>query len=338
MDNSNNSNLEHYLETYFFLKTRLPWGFKIYNYSGSYLEYYYHNLYEFIYTNIKEKWNDFDINPCYFYYIEEGFLNGKPVKAYAEPGKEFNVIGISYELFERLKKFIDLNFKILNENSVLNKNIGKYIDISANDLIYQASMQFIYFHELAHIIQNSNTLIFISEEKNDNIDAYNDIVKSHVMETDADLFAANLVADHLIGFWNRLDSSNYPVNVLEDMISLSLVGIFLTFDYLSGGIRPFYTLATSHPHEASRITLVSGVINDRINMSKTINVDREKTTRKTFQILFEFKKDTTINRYLGMLKSFNSQISAYSRFIRDEGNKHPNLASFKMVERNNKNK
>ena len=332
MEHSEEHNLDHYLETYLILKNKLPPSFKIYTYDKSDLFVYYHNLYEFIYNDLKNNWNDFGINPCYFYFIEEGLHEGKQVKAYAENGKDFNVIGINYRIFESLKLFIDSYFRKLDDNNSKVVNIEQFIDLSANDLVYQTSIQFIYFHELGHIIQNSNVPCLISEENKVNISRLN-IIKSHVMETDSDIFSANLVADHIIGFWNRQDQSECFVETLEDIVSLCLVGIFLTFDYLSNGIRPFYLLETTHPHEVCRITLISGIINGKINMIKSVEVDRDKVTRNFCRILLEFKKDTPINKYFGALSQFGDEMYLYSKFIRDEGHKYPNLTSFKMEKR-----
>lgn len=334
MDDSTDYNLDHYQSSYEFLKVNLPIGYKIYNYSYSEFIQDYSLFYEFVYVNIRDKWNDFNINPCYFYYIETAVQDGRQIKAYAENNGKFNVIGIYFELFEKLRLIFKQHLPSLAGTIDVKKyDVRNRLKMPIDYLMHQISMRFLYYHELAHVIQGANNSEFyISEDIDTQIKDNQKILTSHIKETDADLFAANFITDDIINFWQQSQIDKYSHEILETIITMSLVGIFLTFDYLSKGIRELYFLETTHPHEIVRITLISGIVHDKIRLHKRLNLNREKITRRTFEHLYAINKDKAVMTYLGSLR-YHHEIQNYVQFINKEGFKYPNLASFQMAKR-----
>ncbi|MDB5231637.1 MAG: hypothetical protein JWN76_2442 [Chitinophagaceae bacterium] len=153
---------------------------------------------------------------------------------------------------------------ILAEFRTLNSKLDTHMAL----LMYQLSMEFIYYHELAHLIQYSPldddclTEHVIEVEKTDEVYAVSagkddpyDLIK-HVKEFDADLHGGYFICLHLIQYWKKLDESDRSQANLELLISLGTGAIFSYFILLLQKYPEMYYDASDHPHPLIRILYI----------------------------------------------------------------------------------
>ena len=312
--NEGEYDLEHYLEWYQFLKNKLPAGFSIFNYDLSDDIEIYDSLFEFIFESLSHEWINFYERPCYFYYIGE-FKDSviEKTRAYAENCGDFNVIGIKYNLIKDLFSLFSKQSQILSNLPEVKKySIESLLNLQIGALIYRLSVSFLYYHELAHIMQFSpNERQRMSEDCVSMYLTKSDTLSKHTKEMDADYVSARLTTKIVIDYWKDLPKKQRQVEILEFLISITLVGVFILWDYLSSGISEVYFLEKSHPHEVIRISAMSNSILNELDSSEEIKVNSEKILRRTFEILQTLNRNEPILIYLNTVTQKRKNLDEY---------------------------
>lgn len=246
------------------------------------------------------------------------FLVSNPTpNAWALPG-EHAVICIHLFLFEKIR------MKLANRISSLNLPIVKAFQTSDSDepdwIFYQMVTMFIYLHELAHLNQGKKKrgrMANISEaEYLTPTKTFRKI--SHAKEIDADLFAAQRVADAILGYWKRLPGEVKTNANLEDFIALTCASVCMFFYTVRNKWLDFYLLSNKHPHDIIRIAYItdaiSGIVSKKIEGRK-FNPASENCSNKAMlylnHLLTDSEKPNPVAEYAQMYLSNKHLISHY---------------------------
>lgn len=190
----------------------------------------------------------------YFYFSEDYRLGGDAIKI---DQNYFAKIYIG--TFNRLHDLFTENEKLFDAQgleAVKEANLPINTDFPINELMCQICMHFTYYHEVAHLHQESRFLVH--EQTEDHSNAKYDFER-HFLEYDADIFAALSVCTHIFQYFDKYHYRK-TIEDLEEITAILLAAILIRI-LLSPGIKvDFYTKETTHPHWIIRMMKIIEVI------------------------------------------------------------------------------
>ncbi|MDP3945231.1 MAG: hypothetical protein Q8Q51_05000 [Lutibacter sp.] len=193
------------------------------------------------------------------------FYNDFSVNARAGKSNGFNIIflnsGLQIWTIQNLFEKNEIH-EILK--AIYVKEID-YLDNPINVLMYQLTMHFTFYHELAHLVQKSEYLESHLYERPFEVVEFD--LTRHKLEIDADSFSGISIATHiqqyaLKHFGDDLDS-NKMESLIEMFCSSSLL-YFLSFQTCKDEI---YYYENSHPHPMIRILNIILTITNYLQQS-----------------------------------------------------------------------
>lgn len=220
----------------------------------------------FIYKNVSHPNNPFAISPFELFLIRKDVVN-----AWAWHNKGLNIITIYLKLYKILEEKIVSAFPAIKGPGLERMSKLKPAlktergEITLDYLLYQYATMFCYFHELGHLHQQSRAVArgnapFISEEK------YNLVVGNefnqvkHAMEIDTDIFAANLISEHIRGLWTQFEEPYRTDENYITLVSMCCAAVFIFFHVISGGWGEMYFLEYTHPHPLIRTSYIADAL------------------------------------------------------------------------------
>ncbi|CAL2093320.1 conserved protein of unknown function [Tenacibaculum sp. 190524A02b] len=206
--------------------------------------------------------NDFGIEPAYLFFKNDFSLNAAATKTLNDVYLVSINMGTINWLIDRLKT----NSALVEETDInLFRILSPYLDIPINRLLYQACCHFTFYHEMGHLIQNSDLLLdTLRENPNGNV---NYDFNRHLLEIDADTFSALCLGTHIFQYCDRLFGENFSQEQLEGLVVLFSISIFLYLISFPGNSCEFYLRESTHPHPALRITNLLMVLTHYCNNS-----------------------------------------------------------------------
>lgn len=274
----------------------------------------------FIYKNLFHKDDRFNIEKENF---ELFLLKNKITNAFAYTKGKHNIIGIHLELLDKL----EIGIKEACQN--LDQKISAFFikeDKLPNieSLIFRFITLFIFFHELAHLIQNKNYYKYSGlryERYNlQNIAEYSE--ECHLAEIDADLFASQYLTNFIHQSWAQFSDDLKSILNIEMLIALGTSSIFLLFYELSDKRwSPIYYYSKSHPHPFIRISYIVDLMNKHIIETLQLDVKQYE-----FQLFNTFQVASTLlntenrkvfkgfqSQYIYELPKINAYLNALSK-------------------------
>lgn len=196
----------------------------------------------------------FSKDNSYFYFSEDYNLGGGAIKI---DQNYFAKIYIG--TFNRLSDLFNTNetlFDAQGLEAVKEANLPINTDFPTNELMCQICLHFTYYHEVAHLHQESKFLVY--EQTEDHSNAKYDFER-HFLEYDADIFAALSVCTHIFQYFDQWHLRK-TFEDLEEITAILLAAILIRI-LLSPGIKvDFYTKETTHPHWIIRMMKIIEVI------------------------------------------------------------------------------
>lgn len=163
--------------------------------------------------------------------------------------------------FNRLHGLFAINETIFDSDrleAVKEANLPINTDFPINVLMRDICLLFTYYHELAHLHQESK---YLSIELHENHSSGVLDFERHVLEFDADIFSAIAVSTHIFQYFENWHYRK-TIEDLEEITSILLAGILIRI-LLSPGIKvAFYTEETTHPHWIVRMSKIIEVVSD----------------------------------------------------------------------------
>lgn len=337
---SNFKMLYDYTDGIDYLRDRLNFEPDFYfDYTGTPYESEYKRLFTFFNTYLYL--SEIEIPLTYLF-----FFNKKELNAFAGKDKSSGIsyIRISRGLVDRL--YFRFRYLELSEFPEFQSYLylEKKFSISISEMMYDSCVCFVFYHELGHILQQSNNRAFSFQEKVSN-EVQNPFFR-HVTEIDADIFGATLLFGHLEGMVienidtiSERDAMNFSCIVLSS--------IFIVFSILNENDDGFYLCEKSHPHPIIRlnsvlsiiVSLISEKTDDRIfDIIKLNENEVFKETLKLTQMLSHRVLELNLQDYIKMTEDNFENIQSYGVKLLFATEKIPNSAYSKLVDLYNKNK
>jgi len=240
----------------------------------------FQKLFNFFQGNIHKHYG-YGIKPGLFFYNSNVTLN-----AFAARWKDHFVISFN----KGAVIFLDQKFKSQTD-LIKVEGLEDYIDAESksdyplNELMYQLCSNYIFYHELGHLIQKSDGL---AEMLNEDIVTKGSFrIQDHILEYDADLFSSICLGTHLYQYiynWCR-DATDEEA---EKIISAVAASIFLLLLSFSSAKKELYFEEESHPHPFIRIIGILYVITDYIELlskkKREIKLNRSRMIQQAFEI------------------------------------------------------
>ncbi|MFH7012385.1 hypothetical protein ACHRV5_10960 [Flavobacterium sp. FlaQc-52] len=201
----------------------------------------------------------YDVNSSYIF-----FQNDISPNARAKTFKGHGIIAITSGLMLRQINDYLKNEELDKKLKERFEKIYPFLDNPINVLMYQQVQHSTFYHELGHLIQQSEELQnWMQETSTSN----NFSLTRHKLELDADSFSALSLAAHIQQygfkiFGEKIDSEK--MELLVELFSATVLLYFLTF---SSATREIYYEESSHPHAFVRIINVLLIISDYLGQS-----------------------------------------------------------------------
>lgn len=213
----------------------------------------YQQFFDFCYENLLERNKEFNISPAIFFYKNQYGINARATRYNGHYAISMNmdVVPTMYAQFHNCYNPTHEPFSIYELLHTKGKTSIPY-------LMFQTSLLFLYYHELAHLIQFSSLEdSSISENYEAEIDNTPDSVrKRHILEMDADIFATHQIYGHALQYWKELSPSEQNETNLKQILVVVFAGVYLLFMNLQGGQKELYYEAYDHPHPDIRISYI----------------------------------------------------------------------------------
>ena len=206
--------------------------------------------------------------------------------AYAEFSGAYPIISIGALLYKNLAWEFDNNKVFINQmNDFVHGGLFVSPSPNVDSLMFQAVINFLFFHELGHIIQfKDGNLARRKEATNEKIEDF-DII-DHLEEIDADTFACMMAVEQIMHYYSELSKGfkEYQTKeTIEKILLIHIVSISQMFILFMIDDGDFYLKQHTHPHPSIRImNLVSRLIeflNHNLKKRGDFHFDEDKESQ-----------------------------------------------------------
>lgn len=295
-----------------------------FDYNGHDLEKIFDLYFQFAQTNLDRNDNAVDIEPARVY-----FRNQESVNARAGLSSGIYVIGVNKGTIEKLYDFF-INLDPIFDNDDLKeyKALDNYLPESLVYLMYQLCTAFTFYHEKAHLLQKSADVNSFDEEYEFNAvnDAYSQL--HHVLELDADLYAAHFCTMHILGYWDVLPSDGRTAKALILLSSCAVASIFSYWLFLLKDNNDIYYRASNHPHPVIRIAYLVTTIADTLKAHIEESIDVKEVVRNSILLSERFFLNKGENKVQGYVQIFQQESNSIENYIQEllaAAERQPNL-------------
>lgn len=280
----------------------------VFYYDSITLEQEYDKIYQFYKETLRLN-SHFGINPSHFYFSNSFERNAKAGRKDRDFVITINLGAIAY----LHKTFQPGNSELLNLN--LNKSL---IGTDINTLMYQFAIHFTFYHELAHLIQMTNSVEDSVEELVNLQESYNE--RKHLLELDADAYSSLCLGSHVIQLYENNFSQTKD---LQDLIELLSAMCATAFNYVlsfNQGDRQIYFKEHSHPHPVIRISCITQHILEYVQQSigkdKFTDNMRKAVMHRSFALVESIYGNEPVKNYIEILQNNTPEIMEYVAYFR----------------------
>jgi hypothetical protein len=249
------------------------------------------------------------------------------------------IITFNLGLIDKLDIIISDSVNLFMSEDIANATTNKIQKEELKQICCECCISYLFYHELAHIIQISGTKennSYDFQEKYTEVKLFD--VKQHVYEFDADLFGAMLSVVELM---KNIMNENYQfksVVLFNSLTALIFALSNIIIEYSRDLFDEIYYQHNSHPHPFIRIIKC----NEQIlgNILKNLDVSKEfldtifqRSTTMISQVLYS--KGRTLN-YAKFYNNNSKEIKEYIDEIEDLNILHKELTRYKTEDFFNK--
>jgi len=299
---------------------------EFYDYRDFPLETDFNTFYEFCQTYLDRDDLGFDIKPARFYYNSNINVNGL---AYVK--NDFKLVEIYKGTIFGLKDFFDSKKELFSGESLLKYNQLTLKNASEPEyFLFQYVTLYFLYHEVGHLIQRSMGSTNHKEFVDTKCEG-DDIITQHIREHDADWFAANQVAFHIISFANQISepSLESKKTTTEDIASLSLAGIYMYFIRRTKAYPQIYYQEHCHPHPSVRLSYMIYYLMDALSENLPFVLNKGSVLTNAIAIsesLMMEPERNIIKEYSLQLYAEIKKVEDYIKQIRKNSEGYPYLS------------
>ena len=284
---------------------------------------------------------DFGIEPAFLFFNNHLSRNAAATKTLSGVFLVSINMGTIDWLVQRLKN----NTALIEETDInLFRILSPVLDKPINELFYQSCCHFTFYHEMGHLVQNSNLLIDSIEENPTHNSVFN--LDRHLLEIDADTFSALCLGTHIVQYCERIFGENFTKENLEGLVVLFSISIFMYILSFSGNTQNFYTQESSHPHPAIRLTnfmfVLTQYCNDSLNgRANGFTINQGNMFRFAMEIAEElqdfFFETPVVSNYKQTMIDNRGAAIEYMGDLVETNNHSQTTAAYKWNVRNSQN-
>ncbi|MBK8490440.1 MAG: hypothetical protein IPL49_05905 [Saprospirales bacterium] len=169
----------------------------------------------------------------------------------------------------------------------------KLLDNPIYILMYQNAVHFTFYHEMAHLVQNSDLLENRILEHLDNSEGYSE--RRHLLELDADEFSSISIGAHVLQYAENMFGDKVTKRQFENLLIIACGSSFLYLLSFRSNQREIYYEKFSHPHPVVRVMWIIFSIAGYCSRSleaKGINLglDPKEIINRTFDFCGQISK------------------------------------------------
>lgn len=257
----------------------------------------------------------YGIKPAYIY-----INNYTTINAFASYHRDKNKYSVSINIgtILWLIQTFKLNDCITHKSNIrLFQIIQPNIDTPINNLMYQTALHYTFYHEMAHLIQNSSYLELNLEEA-PREDGYTE--KRHILELDADEFSSLCIGTHILQYVEKMFGARLNQPIMEGMLVLMCIPIILYLTSFNSFKGELYFEEKTHPHPVIRLFVIVLTVIQYCNQSlskedKEITIDHKEIIFRSLSISSEVERKCLmrdkISQFIVSLKNNTKQIIEY---------------------------
>lgn len=305
-------------------------GFKkeeIFEYEFSPLKDEFDWVFKFYQENLKKNVK-YGITPALIF-----FNTNLSINAWAGKNKGYYIISFNMGTIVRLIQLFIEKLEVFYSDEDQFSDFEKLLDNPVNVLMYQNAIHFTFYHEMAHLVQQSELLNDKIYEKCNEADNYSEI--KHILELDADEFSALSIGGHILRYAETTFGDKINSSQFEGLVIISCSSIFLYLSLFQTSKRDIYYDESTHPHPTIRIlwiifTIVSYCSHSLKAKGIQIELDKESIIDNTFLICervggIVYENNHFIN-FKNTLKKERSNIIGYLQKLQKMKNKDNSLS------------
>lgn len=258
------------------------------------------------------------------------------VNARAGKSDDFYLISVNMGTIVKMIK----SFK---ENPALDANasngfvlLKKYLDVPIQEIMYQMSMHYTFYHEMAHLIQNSNLLALGLYEHSGGSEDFT--MEKHLLELDADEYSAISMAAHVTQYSQNIFTDGISSDKVEELLVVVCSAILSYVLSFPTNKKDLYFKETTHPHPVIRITRIITVLIDHcmhtfLQLGIIVKINMMLVIVRTIEFTGEITKDShgqnITEKYMSYLLNDGPEITAYVKEFDELGIGDESLATSK---------
>ncbi|CAD0006062.1 hypothetical protein [Flavobacterium chungangense] len=242
------------------------------------------------------------------------------------------VILLNLGLIEKLESIISDSIEIFSMENVSRLTIQENDKTELKALLSDLCFSYIFYHELAHILQLTNASsdgyhnfqeLYIYENKFD--------VRKHLYEIDADNFGICMSMSKLIDY---ASNKNYPIStvLIFNLLTLFVFSIAnIIIEFSKNQFNDIYYKSHSHPHPLIRIVKCSERIvsfaSDNLNIKEELSY---VVLQRSVTMMSQIQYSNGVIDYLKLLQDNISDIEIYNNEIEVLNESYRELIRFRI--------
>ncbi len=248
---------------------------------------------------------------------------------------QYAVIIVNLGLINKWKTIISDSIELFSRENIASLTIQGNEKEKLKTVLNQCCISFLFYHELAHVLQLSDTKNNNEYDLQEQYSTNNSFdIKKHIYETDADHFGAIMSTVKLMEEIMYNNQQSNPVIWFNYLTALLFTTANIIIEFSRNLFREIYYKRNSHPHPLIRIMQCKEQMLFTVSTNFHIQdplplVILQRTGTMISQIQYSNGK---IVDYPKLHKEHFKEIEAYSNEIEEENKLYKELVRFKSQE------
>ena len=251
------------------------------------------------------------------------------VNAGASKHGEYFLVGINYGVLYNLFSFFHSKSEIFKQPEFSEySKLFKDFNLKPQDFLTVIAFQFIFFHEIAHLVQLKSTEDFSFNENSPEYIESENVFSRHVHEFDADWFGS--CKSMLASLKLLEDRATFPIDGVIKQVTTLVITSIASYFIESSTNKPLYFEELKHPHNFIRFLYITEfILLLVIHNFPTIAIAPNEITSEFLRLANAFffeEKDNPFINFIEAYQNKKSEINIYIQKLKKQASQHNHLA------------